>query len=424
VDSGTRSSLLHAPKRTAWRILATAIAGAVVLGLTPSVATAAPKRPSDSQIQDARAAANDLSRLITAFAGQISSAQAEVDDAQAASAIALDGYQATEAAYQAAQAKSKAAASAAAQATADLGVARDDVAAFARRSYMEGSTYAGAASLMGAAGPAELIERAALLEAAGSHRSDVLDEVTVLQEQAKRAEAVARTAVIEADQLKQQAADELAYAQSTEAAARRQAAALSSRKAALTTQLASAQSQLRALVGAREAADRIARATPPAPKPVVRPSTPSVPDGNQTPAGDGSASAAQTAIDAAMRYLGTPYAWGGGGSDGPGRGFAQGGNTVGFDCSGLTQYAYGQAGIYIPRNSRAQYSSLPKVAADDLQAGDLVFWATNPSNPATIHHVALYMGGGKVVQAPQTGDVVKVSDMWWRGYAGAVRPSA
>jgi cell wall-associated NlpC family hydrolase len=149
-----------------------------------------------------------------------------------------------------------------------------------------------------------------------------------------------------------------------------------------------------------------------------------VADGNDTPAGEGSASAAQTAIDAALRYLGTPYAWGGGGTDGPGRGFAQGANTIGFDCSGLTQYAYGQAGISIPRNSRAQYSSLPKVAADDLQAGDLVFWATNPSNPATIHHVALYMGNGTVVQAPETGDVVKVSDMWWRGYAGAVRPSA
>jgi len=79
VDSGTRSSLLHAPKRTAWRILATTIAGAVVLGLTPSVATAAPKRPTDSQIQDARQKADALSKRITAFAGQISSAQAEVE---------------------------------------------------------------------------------------------------------------------------------------------------------------------------------------------------------------------------------------------------------------------------------------------------------------------------------------------------------
>ena len=362
MDSGTRSSLLHAPKRTAWRILRHDDRRRRRPRADPLGRDRRAQRPSDSQIQDARQTADALSRRIAAFAGQISSAQAEVEDAQAASAIALDGYQATQAAYEAAQAKSTAAASAAAQATADLGVARDDVAAFARRSYMDGSTYAGAASLIAAAGPAELIERAALLEAAGSHRSDVLDEVTVLQEQAKRAEAVARTAVIEADQLKQQAADELAYAQSTEADARRQAAALSSRKAALTTQLASAQSQLRALVGAREAADRIARATPPAPKPVVRPSTPPVPDGNDTPAGDGSASAAQTAIDAAMRYLGTPYAWGGGGSDGPSRGFAQGADTVGFDCSGLTQYAYAQAGIYIPRNSRAQYSSLPKVA--------------------------------------------------------------
>jgi cell wall-associated NlpC family hydrolase len=149
-----------------------------------------------------------------------------------------------------------------------------------------------------------------------------------------------------------------------------------------------------------------------------------VKSGNPAPAGGGSASAAQTAIDAAMRYLGTPYAWGGGGSKGPSGGWAQGAGIVGFDCSGLTQYAYARAGISIPRNSRAQFSELPKVAASDLKAGDLVFWATNPSNPSTIHHVALYLGNGRIVHAPQTGDVVKVADMWWREYAGAVRPSA
>ena len=60
----------------------------------------------------------------------------------------------------------------------------------------------------------------------------------------------------------------------------------------------------------------------------------------------------------------------------------------------------------------------------DLQPGDLVFWATTPSNPSTIHHVAIYLGGGKMVEAPESGDVVKVSNMRWKGYAGAVRPSA
>jgi len=425
VDSGTRSTTTRRiGARAVWRVVATAIAAAVVLGLAPSVATAAPKRPSDSQIQAARNAADAVATRITQLSGQISGAQAAVEDAQAASDIALDEYQGTQAAYEAAKAKSVSAAATAAKATADLGAARADVVAFARRSYMEGSTYAGAASLITASDPGQMIERAALLEAAGSHRSDVLDTVTVLQAQAHRADAVAKASLVEADGLKQQAAEDLSYAQSAESDARRQAAALTSRKAALAAQLTAAKSQLRKLVGAREAADRIARATPPAPKPVAPPTTPPVAEGNQTPAGPGSSSAAQTAIAAALRYLGTPYSWGGGGTAGPGRGWAQGASTVGFDCSGLTQYAYGQAGIWIPRNSRGQYSTLPKVAASDLRAGDLVFWATDPSNPATIHHVALYMGDGKVVQAPQTGDVVKVSDMWWGGYAGAVRPSA
>jgi cell wall-associated NlpC family hydrolase len=53
-----------------------------------------------------------------------------------------------------------------------------------------------------------------------------------------------------------------------------------------------------------------------------------------------------------------------------------------------------------------------------------VFWATNPADPGTIHHVAIYLGGGKMVEAPESGDVVKVSNMRWKGYAGAVRPSA
>ena len=125
-----------------------------------------------------------------------------------------------------------------------------------------------------------------------------------------------------------------------------------------------------------------------------------------------------------MGYLGLPYAWGGGGTRGPGPGMAPDEGVIGFDCSGLTQYAYAQAGISIPRNSRSQYAALPKVSSDDLQAGDLVFWGTDASDPGSIVHVALYLGGGKVVQAPESGDVVKVSPMWWRNYVGAVRPSA
>ena len=410
--------------RAGLRIAGTAVAVAVVVGLTPAVAEATPRRPSDTQISQARAAADAVTERIRGLSAQLTAAEDGVAAAHAASVIALDEYQATEAAVQAAQAESAAAQAAVAQTTADLGVARGDVAAIARRSYMQGSNYSRAAALLTADGPGEMIERAALLEAAGEHRSDVVEQVTVLQQEATAAEVVAQTALVQVTVLQQQAAEALAVAQTAEVSAREQATALATEQAGLQTQLATAQQELTALVGARAAADRAAAVAPrPAPTapPVVAAPAPS---GNSAPAGPGNSSAAQTAIDAAMRYLGTPYAWGGGGRRGPGPGLPPDLGVIGFDCSGLTQYAYGQAGISIPRNSRAQYAALPKVSSDDLRPGDLVFWATNPGNPSTIYHVAIYLGNGQMVEAPQSGSVVKVSAMRWKGYAGAVRPSA
>jgi cell wall-associated NlpC family hydrolase len=409
--SGVRSTL---------RIAGTALAAALAVGLAPATAGAA---PSDTQIAQAKAAADAVAAHIGELSGQLAAAQDVVDSARAASVIALDEYQATQAAYQVAQQEADVAAAAAAQATADLGVARDEVVAFARRSYMQGSTYSGAAALITAGDPAQLIERAALLEAAGSHRSDVLVRVTVLQTQAAEAEEGARTSLATATALQEHAATSLAVAQEAEISAREQAAALTTQQAQLETELAAAEQQLRTLVGERAAADRMAQVAPrvaTAPRGDVAPA----PSGNQTRAGTGSATAAQIAIDAALAHQGTRYAWGGGGSNGPGAGQSPDVGVIGFDCSGLTQYAYAQADVSIPRNSRSQYSQLPKVSSNDLQAGDLVFWATDPSDPETIHHVALYLGGDKVVHAPESGDVIKVADMWWRHYAGAVRPSA
>ena len=418
MDSGTRSASV-----LALRLAGTAVVVALAVGLTPSIASAAPRRPSDSQIAAAQAAADAVATRIGDLSNQLAAAQDTVDAARATAVIALDEYQATEAAAQAAQQQAEAAAAAAAQATADLGVARAAVVAFARRSYMQGSTYPEASALLTAGDPGQLIERAALLEAAGSHRSDVLDTVTVLQQQAAAADEVAKDTLASATALHEHAAATLVVAQAAEISAREQAAALSTQQAQLESELSAAQAQLSGLIGERAAADRLAQVVPqatPAPTANVAPA----PSGNQNPAGNGNASAAQVAINAAMAYLGTPYAWGGGGTRGPGPGQAPDLGVIGFDCSGLTQYAYAEAGVPIPRNSRAQYSALPKVSSNDLRAGDLVFWATDPSDPSTIYHVAIYLGGGQVVQAPESGDVVKVSSMWWRGYAGAVRPTA
>jgi peptidoglycan DL-endopeptidase CwlO len=130
-----------------------------------------------------------------------------------------------------------------------------------------------------------------------------------------------------------------------------------------------------------------------------------------------SGEAAARAIEAAKRWLGTPYAWGGGGIDGPTAGE---GGAVGFDCSGLMLHAYHQAGITLPRVSWQQYTAGQHVPLAAAQPGDLLFWAHDPSNPASIHHVALYLGNNEVIHAPQRNDVVKISTVWQQGLVDTV----
>lgn len=113
-----------------------------------------------------------------------------------------------------------------------------------------------------------------------------------------------------------------------------------------------------------------------------------------------------------LRYLGVKYVWGGT-------------TPAGFDCSGLCQYCYGQAGVQIPRTSREQFrvgQYIPPDRKDLLGAGDLVFFGYN-KDPRQVHHVGIYLGGGDFINAPQTGDVVRIAALSSRDdYVGARRP--
>ena len=123
--------------------------------------------------------------------------------------------------------------------------------------------------------------------------------------------------------------------------------------------------------------------------------------------------AVQGILNLTSEYLGTPYAWGGE-------------SPTGFDCSGLAQYVYAKEGIQIPRTTYDQFQSGLSVPRGQLQAGDLVFF--NGSDAKTVNgvtlpgHVGIYIGGGKFVEAPHTGDVVKISNLaGYPGYMGARR---
>ncbi|HEV7211733.1 MAG TPA: C40 family peptidase [Blastococcus sp.] len=437
-----------AGRRWIHRVVAVgAVATACLVG-APGLASASPQNPSNSQLSAAAQAKADAEKQVGQISAQLATAQASVDAAHAASNIALDAFEGKQAEYETAQAAADKAAAAARQAQADLAAARGDVAAFARSSYMQGSTSPMFSALLSSDGPAQLLERQSLLESAGGHRSDVLVAVAVVQKKAAVSETTAKTALTQAATLKQQASQALAVASQKEAGARQQATAMQTQQVALQAQLKKAQQTLLGMQGARAAADRYAaqqaaaakaaadaaaRAAAESNDPVPAPAPDNPTPNNPTPsgpsdpgpgAGSGSSSAAQTAIRAAKRWIGTRYAWGGGSLTGPSEGWGIDAGVVGFDCSGLTRYAYAQAGIYIPRNSSAQYAALPKVSRSNLQPGDLVFYATNTWNPATIHHVAMYLGDGMMIEAPESGLTVRVTAMRWGEYIGAVRPSA
>ena len=104
---------------------------------------------------------------------------------------------------------------------------------------------------------------------------------------------------------------------------------------------------------------------------------------------------ASGAVAAAMSQIGVPYR------------YAAAEPGVAFDCSGLTMWAWAQAGVRLPHYSKAQFESVPHVPADQAQPGDLIFY----KNP--VGHVAMYIGGGQMIHAPRTGETVKVVPVNW-----------
>jgi peptidoglycan DL-endopeptidase RipA len=454
------------PRRSGWLVrgAGAAVTALVLAGLVPGTAVAA---PGDDEVAAAQTERDAAAARVGEIGAQLAQAQERVDAAHRGAQIALQDYEIRQAAQEEARAAAAAAAAAAGRAAVELGRGRDQVVAFARSSYMQGSTSPGAAALVTAEGPAQLVERAALLAAAGGHRMDVVAELTGLEQQAAAADDAARVAVQASDEAEDAAAAALASAQEQEVSARAQAAELADRREVLEAELAQAQEVLygaqgaAAAAAAAEAAAAAARARPPAPSAPPVPSTAgsstrstsssgassSGPSSSaasssgssssssagggsstatDTTAGEPTGSVVQRAIAAAKSQRGLPYSWGGGNASGPTGGIPPDTDVVGFDCSGLTEYAYAQAGVRIGGTSREQYWRFRDraVAADDLQLGDLVFWG-GTADYTSIYHVALYIGGGQVIQAPESGDVVRVSSMWFGSdYYGAVRPTA
>ena len=229
--------------------------------------------------------------------------------------------------------------------------------------------------------PGDFVSQASIIDVVSSRRAAVLAEASNASAAAAKAAKDAKAA--------QAAAAKLTHDLSVK---RTQLSKQATQSQAMFDRLSASERQTFLNSQAAAQVDRASRSEPRA-----APPAPAAPV--SVPASGGAA----TAVAAARSKLGDPYVWA-----------ASGPNS--FDCSGLTMWAWAQAGVSLPHSSSMQYSSGSRVSVSSLQPGDLVFYGS------PIHHVAIYVGGGQVIHAPQTGDVVRYASVDMMAIAGAVRP--
>jgi cell wall-associated NlpC family hydrolase len=346
---------LASPRKTVRPLLAVAIASCGVLSVLPGTAGADPK-PSLAQVeQRVNALTDKVDMAVEAYAN------AKISLAAASRRNAV------------AQAQVKAA-------QAQLDAIRHRMGAVAAAAYRQGGA-SQFVELVSTSSPQSFLDRAASLDRIAAGQSAQMALAATARHRLSQVQAVAAQQKAAQDAVTKTMAKQKSI---IEGALAEQQHLLASLKA----------DQLRTL----RAAQRAAAARAAAQARASRERSFDVPTYNGPASGR-----ASVAVQAAYAQLGKPYEWG-----------ASGPNS--FDCSGLTMWAWGKAGVSLPHSSQAQYSGGRHVSRGDLQPGDLVFFGS------PIHHVGIYIGGGRMISAPHSGDVVKIQDAFRSDYAGAVRP--
>jgi cell wall-associated NlpC family hydrolase len=421
---------------TRLRIVVASLLLTVSMGAGTAVAVPPPPpNPSDDQLGSSKADARAKATKVGELTSQVAEAESQLDQLQADVELKMEDANRAlvdlqTAQDEAAQAKTEAdAAKAAADgASQDITDARKALDEFAVGSYKQGSTIGSMSAYIGSKSPDDLLARAQLLDAVASSQLDALDGMELARTEKANKDSVARKAL---DIANQKQADALAakdaadaataaaqQAQSNQSAATQQ---LEAQKNAAEAQLTAAQSSAAGLQGQRQAyldwlaakqAEEAVQNQPPPPSGGPGPGPAPLP----------ASGSAQAVIGRAMSQLGVPYAWGGGNIYGPTRGIRDGGvadahgdyNKIGFDCSGLMMYAFAAAGKRLPHYSGYQATAGRRVPLSQKRPGDMLFWATR----GQIHHVALYIGNERMVEAPFSGSHVRIAAVRYGGIVG------
>ncbi len=410
---------------------------ALVLTLLPGTAIAVPPpppNPSDSDLGNSRTEAKakagkvgELTNRVAEADAKLLALQADVEAKMEEANKALVDLEAAQDAAAKAKADADAAKREADRAEQVVDDAREQLDAFAAGSYKQGSTIGSVSAYLGSSSPEDLLARAQLLNAVSGSQLDALEAMEKARVGKANKDSIARAALdvakakqAEAEQAKRTAdaaKDAAASAQRDQVSKANQ---LIAEKASAEQALEEAQAKVGGLENQRQRyldwqaakqREDEERAKAAAAAAGNRPGRPvaNLPAGGST----------KTVINRALSQLGVPYAWGGGNANGPTRGIRDGGvadafgdfNKVGFDCSGLMIYAFAGVGIRLPHYSGYQATAGRRVPLSQMAPGDMLFWASG----GRIHHVALYIGNGQMVEAPYSGARVRIASVRYGG---------
>ncbi|WP_217641735.1 NlpC/P60 family protein [Actinopolyspora alba] len=408
-------------------VLTTAIPGAAFS------APAQPPNPDPQRIREERAEVRHAADRVRVLARRLDDVESELAGLSAVVGRSLErvnkariDLRRAERAGRAAERAARAATAASEAADRRLVRSRDRMDDFIEGSYKQGSVLGSIPAFVGADDAGDALDRASLLRVLARSQLDVLDELRAARVTKANQDAAAREAALEAER-KRRAAERARVeaetarrkAVSARESRREEVAQLRAERESARRRLTAARAEVETLLAQRDRHRRWLEADRDEPRPPVPAGDSRSPDRAET--GSAASSAVETVVSRALSQRGVTYAWGGGDADGATRGIRDGGvadahgdyRKIGFDCSGLMVYAFAGIGIRLPHYSGYQYRAGERVPLARKQRGDMLFW----NDGGGVHHVALYLGDGRMVEAPYSGARVRVTEVRYAGIA-------
>ncbi|WP_243787810.1 NlpC/P60 family protein [Saccharopolyspora gloriosae] len=428
---------MRRPRRlTGGLVLASAMA--LALPVAAGSAPEPPVRPGDGEIQTQRDRVGDRADRVGELTQRLAESETRLTDLGAQVELAMEDANKARVDLARAERARMRAEQVAAGANGQAGAAAGEVERqrsrldeFAAGSYRQGSKLGSLTAYVGARGPDDLIDRAELLDTVGRSQLDVLDDLERAHIDRVNKDSLARQALQDAAASRSAAADAKGRADAAENAAisaraeqAGKAARLEVERDGVRAELTDARAAVQGLESQRDRYEEWLKASQAqAAQNQATSQHSGTGQGSAVPQDDSGAvtGSAEVVVQRALSQLGMPYAWGGGDADGPTRGIRDGGvadshgdyRKVGFDCSGLMIYAFAGAGVELDHYSGYQYQSGTQVPLSSMQRGDMLFWRSG----GRVHHVALYLGGGQMVEAPYSGSQVRVTPVRYSGIA-------